>query len=304
MSQRQTRSQTKAVDATNASLPDIKSHALSNPTLEPPIDHHGISKEPIALTRAITGLKTKDHKLLLRKQTWLQKFSLEIPPQFAKNAEALNAALVFAQEEAGTAVCIAPTGILLTCSHCIAESIDEYNKSKHSWLVFRSGVVVKVTCVVWDNRRDLALLRVVTSYREGRATGLTHFPFVTISPTAPVLNSRLVCVGHPGSEDLEASLPGVRTNYDVLHVSTGHFRGYAEGQDPQDNSEIGALMHDCWTYWGHSGAPLLDVKTGKLAGLHSSWDDETGMRRGVPLEAILEFLEQNKNHVALHNQGN
>lgn len=59
-----------------------------------------------------------------------------------------------------------------------------------------------------------------------------------------------------------------------------------------DNAEIGALMHDCWTYWGHSGAPLVDAKAGGLVGLHSSWDEETGMRRGIGVEAIVEFLRE------------
>ena len=106
--------------------------------------------------------------------------------------------------------------------------------------------------------------------------------------------AKLVCIGHPGSEDLEASESGIKTGYDVLHVSTGAFRGLAEGQDVQDNSEIGALKHDCWTYWGHSGAPLVDRRTGNLIGLHSSWDDETGMRRGVALEAIQAFMREHE----------
>jgi hypothetical protein len=38
---------------------------------------------------------------------------------------------------------------------------------------------------------------------------------------------------------------------------------------------------------------LIDQGTERLVGLHSSWDEETGMRRGVPLEAIKEFLEEN-----------
>ncbi|RWA11463.1 hypothetical protein EKO27_g3626 [Xylaria grammica] len=278
MSPRQTRSQTKAANVVNNPLLDIEGLTLSNPPIDPPVDGHGVSKLPTTLSRAITGLKAKDHKLLLWKQAWLQQYSLEVPTQFAKHTAALDATLVFAQEEAGTAVCIAPNGMLLTCSHCVAENIDERNDLKHHWLLFKSGVAVKATC---------------------EDTELSHFPFVAISSTAPSLNSRLVCVGHPGSEDLEASQPGIKTNYDVLHVSTGRFRGCAEDQDPQDNSEIGALMRDCWTYWGHSGAPLLDTKTGKLIGLHSSWDDETCMRRGVPLEAILEFLEENKEHVPL-----
>ncbi|GAW15541.1 hypothetical protein ANO14919_049550 [Xylariales sp. No.14919] len=298
MSPRQTRSQTKAANVVNNPLLDIAGLTLSNPPIDPPVDGHGISKPPTTLSRAITGLKAKDHKLLLRKQAWLQQYSLEVPTQFAKHTAALDATLVFAQEEAGTAVCIAPNGMLLTCSHCVAENIDERNDLKHHWLLFKSGVAVKAACLAWDGKRDLALLRVV-AHRESEDTELSHFPFVAISSVAPSLNSRLVCVGHPGSEDLEASQPGIKTNYDVLHVRTGRFRGCAEDQDPQDNSEIGALMHDCWTYWGYSGAPLLDMKTGKLIGLHSSWDDETCMRRGVPLEAILEFLEENKEHVPL-----
>lgn len=51
-------------------------------------------------------------------------------------------------------------------------------------------------------------------------------------------------------------------------------------------------MHDCWTYWGHSGAPILEVNKGTLVGLHSSWDEETGMRRGVGGVAIVAFLDK------------
>ncbi|KAI1744730.1 trypsin-like cysteine/serine peptidase domain-containing protein [Xylaria scruposa] len=292
MSLRQTRSQTKA---TSTTLPDIEALALNKPDTDL-LANDGVCQLPTALTRAITGLKASDHKTLLRKQTWLRRYSLEVPNLFTRHAGVLDTTLVFAQEEAGTAVCIAPNGMLLTCSHCVAENADQLNESRNRWLLFRSGVAVKATCVAWDERRDLALLQVDAFQQEGEDDGPSPFPFISISPTAPVLDSRLVCVGHPGSEDLEASQPGIKTNYDVLHVSTGRYRGCADDQDPQDNSEIGALMHDCWTYWGHSGAPLLDFKTGKLIGLHSSWDDETGMRRGIPLEAILGFLNENKDY--------
>ncbi|KAI0441636.1 trypsin-like cysteine/serine peptidase domain-containing protein [Xylaria telfairii] len=299
MSLRKTRSQTKGANAsTTVPIPlhNIEALTLEKPDISSPAND-GIPQLPTMLTRAITGLKASDHKTLLRKQTWLQQYSLEVPVQFTRHAGALDATLVFAQEEAGTAVCISPNGILLTCSHCVAENIAEWENSKDRWLLLKSGLAVKARCVAWDERRDLALLQVVAAQRESESDGTSRFPFVAISPTPPSLHSRLVCVGHPGSEDLEASQPGIKTNYDVLHVSAGRFRGCADGQDPQDNSEIGALMHDCWTYWGHSGAPLLDVKTGGLVGLHSSWDDETGMRRGIPLEAILEFLGEHSEHV-------
>ncbi|UQC77101.1 AT hook domain-containing protein family protein [Colletotrichum lupini] len=218
------------------------------------------------------------------------------------------ATLVFAQEEAGTAVCISPNGILLTCSHCIAETVDDFDDSKSHWLLFASGQVVEAKALAWDDKRDLALLKITSAQQPPPPSGPTSssssssphsgsFPFVTLSPSPPALKARLICVGHPGSEDFEAAVPGTKTDYNVLHLSTGTFRGCAEGQNLQDNSEIGALMHSCWTYWGHSGAPLVDRKTGTLVGLHSSWDDETGMRRGVAWEAISGFLGENKRYL-------
>ncbi|KAH8651380.1 trypsin-like cysteine/serine peptidase domain-containing protein [Xylariales sp. PMI_506] len=240
-----------------------------------------------------------------------------VPKSWSKNPTAqfaVDATLVFGQEEAGTAVCISPDGLLLTCSHCVAEDEQQldsdWRSGKLHWLLFRSGTAVCAECLAWDPKRDLALMRVVQAQTARRVPLPSSSPSLTSSapqpptssPSAPLIEtsppvgSRVVCIGHPGSQDLEASRPGVQTNYDVLHTSTGRYRGLAAGQDPQDNSEIGALMHDAWTYWGHSGAPLLAWGSGALVGLHSSWDDQTGMRRGVPLVAIREFIEENKRH--------
>lgn len=212
-------------------------------------------------------------------------------------ANAARSTLVFAQHEAGTAVCIAASGLLLTCSHCVAESQEEYAESKPHWLIFSSGQVVQAKCVAWDAKRDLALLQIVAAEDIGDSSSPT-FPFATIAPTPPAApktkKTPLICIGHPGSEDLEAvaSTSPVPSNYDVLHVSHGHYRGMARGQDAHDNSDIGALKHDCWTYWGHSGAPLITAENGEVIGLHSSWDDETGMRRGIGWEALDGFLRE------------
>lgn len=165
--------------------------------------------------------------------------------------------------------------------------------TKEWWLLFSSGRTVRAKTVKWDPKRDLALLQITAAQPQPQPQPQTShvetFPSLPLSPTAPPLRTPLFCIGHPGSEDLEIGRPGVATGYDVLHISEGRFRGYAKGQDVQDNSEIGALMHDCWTYWGHSGAPLVDAKSGGLVGLHSSWDEGTGMRRGVGWVALGEF---------------
>jgi hypothetical protein len=310
-SPRRTRSRTK-LQVPNASIstpaetpvqPRLTAYESSNRSTKP----RSVRLLPSNLSKTDTALSSADHSLLLRKERWLRNSPITVPGT-RKSANRLSAriqaTLVFAQEEAGTAVCISAQGYLLTCSHCVAETVEDFDSAKSHWLLFASGRVVEAKCVAWDSKRDLALLQVISvqssSVQSSTDSDLSvnsskSFPFVALAASNPRLNTALACIGHPGSEDLESSLPGVKTNYDVLHVSTGSFRGYAKEQDLQDNSEIGALQHDCWTYWGHSGAPLIEQRTGRLIGLHSSWDDTSGMRRGIPFEAIQEFMQLQEN---------
>lgn len=271
---------------------------------------------PKTLTSKMTGLPKRDLATLKLKRSKLlspssqtASFIADLAHRPTASSNALTAAargtMVFAQHEAGTAVCIAPSGLVLTCAHCVAETPEEYAANKPHWLIFSSGQVVRAQCVAWDAKRDLALLRIVAAERpdkvESPASEIS-FPFARIARQPPLAPKKkqaapLLCIGHPGSEDLEAvpastSSTPIASGYDVLHISYGHYRGLAPDQDVQDNSDIGALQHDCWTYWGHSGAPLIDAESGEIIGLHSSWDDETGMRRGVGWEALKQFLEE------------
>ncbi|KAK0665219.1 trypsin-like cysteine/serine peptidase domain-containing protein [Cercophora samala] len=287
-----TRAQRKQLDGT---VIDLTEEIDETPPQPPhPAEKTIITALPAHPPISLTRLPRDDHHLLLKKQDFLQKYAITIPRNLKRNApHAVSATLVFAQQEAGTAVCIHPSGLLLTCAHCVADDETELDLEKMHWLLFASGRAVSAKCLAWDSQRDLALLQVTAASAAvpGESPDGVSFPSVTLAEESPRLGAGLVCIGHPGSEDLEASEAGVATGYDVLHLSSGSFCGYAEGQDLQDNSEIGALQHDCWTYWGHSGAPLLDSRTGRLVGLHSSWDDETCMRRGIALEAIRMFLK-------------
>lgn len=234
---------------------------------------------------------------LLRKRAWLQSHTVSLPPSFSPSplsstpSSPIEATLIFAHSSAGTATCISPSGVLLTCAHCIAETPSALDPSTSHVLLFSSGAVVTARLLAWDPVRDLALLVIAES--EPNALPARPFPYIPLASTPPKRNARLLCIGHPGSEDLETPRSNVATGYDVLVVSEGKFRGIAKGADVQDNSEIGALQHTCWTYWGHSGAPLVDAGGGgDLVGVHSSWDDETGMRRGVAWEAVDAFLRE------------
>jgi hypothetical protein len=253
-----------------------------------------ITPLPPRLLRSHTKLSKEEHALLLLKQARLQA---AIIGSTDVSLSVISATLIFAQAEAGTAVCIHDSGLLLTCAHCIADTEAELDVSKPYLLLFASGTLVLAQCVAWDPKRDLALLKITAAQRPLRddlslASQHWQFPALGLADRSPKVGTKLVCIGQPGSEDLECEEAGVETGYEVLCASEGRFKGYADGQDVQDNEEIGALMHSCWTYWGHSGAPLVQrtAQGEVLVGVHSSWDEETAMRRGVGTEAIREFL--------------
>ena len=146
---------------------------------------------------------------------------------------------------------------------------------------------------MWDSGVDLALAKIIAlETTVGESVGVPRFSYVQLAGQAPHRGAEIICVGQPGRDDLE-SKSRRKTKYNLVEISEGCFRGMVPGVDPLDNEEIGTLMHDAWTYWGHSGAPLLSRDSGMLVGIHSSWDDKTTMRHGVPLVAVKWFIERN-----------
>ncbi|KAJ7200724.1 hypothetical protein B0H12DRAFT_1244353 [Mycena haematopus] len=197
------------------------------------------------------GLSASDLTLLREKQrklrTQSKKTLASLPNANPHLRTALEASLIFAQEEAGSAVCVHAAGWVLTCAHCIAESAAEYRAAatRTWWLLSYTGRAVQVACRAWDPRRDLALLQIVAAECE---CDLPSFASLRPSACAPASGTRIAR----------------RTHCPLVFVSSGAFCGMVPGADPHDNSEIGTLRHDAWTYWGHSGAPLVDEGRGQL----------------------------------------
>ena len=298
--------------------PAVVSEAFPIPTILQSITWTYFWLPSVQLSRKHTALSAADHTLLLLKQQKLQHLNLPAThaqqeryinrSSFTKrkctsNAnvpriisdttlrQAISSTLIFASESAGTAVCIDESGLILTCAHCVAESSAELTRNvvkrkRTFWLLMALGHAIQARMVAWDEHRDLALLQIVATQAPPPL-----IPAISISGKTPETGDSLICIGQPGSEDLEVEEAGFKTGYPILAISQGRSLGMADGQDVQDNSEIGALLHDAWTYWGHSGAPLVDGDA-MLVGLYSSWDDETGIRRGVGVEAIQGFLRE------------
>ncbi|KAG2016822.1 hypothetical protein GB937_006024 [Aspergillus fischeri] len=255
-------------------------------------------------------LNTKETTLLRKKQSRLRASASTTKTTAANYGlpalQALSSTLIFAQHEAGTAVCIHPDGWLLTCAHCFGETEAEWRSNSRKWLLYYTGEAVLVECIAWDARCDLALARITALEclpLPGSQNSIPSFTCVPLAPPSTSLKSEILCIGQPGSDDLESSAPR-KTAYDLIEISAGRLRGLMPGADPHDNEEIGALRHDAWTYWGHSGAPLLRRTDGVLLGLHSSWDETTAMRHGVPVVAVREFLRKEFPGGWVEEQGN
>ena len=142
-------------------------------------------------------------------------------------------------------------------------------------------------------------------------------PASSISSSPVELGSRLFCIGNPSNVDLE-SLGGGSSEFEppTWHVSVGECLGYVNPEvqalvdaqltrgraatrgekamlnnpQPVDSARGGYLQHSCWTYWGHSGAPIFNEQ-GNVVGLHCAWDDTTGMRHGQKLAHLQQAIQ-------------
>ena len=135
------------------------------------------------------------------------------------------------------------------------------------------------------------------------------------------LGTKLFCIGNPSSIDLENINRGkIEFEPSTFHCSKGHLENYLNptvyaenekqsgrgraptrkekrmlqeaAQTPFDNPSEGLyLTHTCWTYWGHSGAPLFNAE-GFVIGLHCAWDEKSGIRYGQKLQHLKTVINQ------------
>lgn len=168
-----------------ATVSVTSSNALPSPVSFAPASSASHVHEAIRVLNPGTklpGLKAAELTLLRQKQSKLAKNASSTLSSYTEKPirNALNATLVFAQYEAGTAVCIDPAGWFLTCAHCFGDDEEEYRTvEKRKWLLFYSGLAIQVECRQWDPTRDLALLKILAiesdAGKEGDIPSL-HWP--------------------------------------------------------------------------------------------------------------------------------
>eukprot|EP00978_Attheya_sp_CCMP212_P001231 scaffold2560_cov35-Attheya_sp.AAC.3 len=203
----------------------------------------------------------------------------------------LGAMVHVVQEESGSGVRISDS-LILTCAHCIISPDDPDDEDcqleppnrvgRVKVLLLGSGEWCLAECVKADDKIDLALLQILTPIRQS-----VSYPSIGPSDckASPVL-----CVGNPCEFDLEADDPNATITFTppIFHTSKGRLTGPTNPTRCVDLG-LGKSRHTAWTYWGHSGAPLIN-RHGQIVGIHNSWDEDRGTRHCVSSAEIAEFV--------------
>ena len=195
----------------------------------------------------------------------------------------------------GAAVCISENGYILTCSHAAPPFDDD--KSKESLYIFPNGEIVKAITLEKDERLDLALLKIIGTYEQGKYFDIKSdkkFKYSKIKSTSNGENEKIrkkvFCIGNPAFMMYDDDGKLDKNNYKPFWISFGKIKGYMK-DEIFCNNDLGPLIHNCWTYWGHSGAPIFNLN-GEIVGLHNSWNENNANRHGNSLLGIAKFIEK------------
>jgi len=201
----------------------------------------------------------------------------------------------------GSAVCINEKGYILTCAHAAPPFEDD--NTKESLYIFPSGQIIKAITIDKDEKIDLALLKISEVYQNKKfikinenkgKKNLYKFPYAKINKAEnglnPKKNEKIFCIGNPGFTMIDDDGYLEHNEYKPFWISFGKIKGYLRDQIYCKN-DLGPLIHNCWTYWGHSGAPLFNYE-GELIGMHNSWNEKNADRHGNSLLGIIKFLEK------------
>ena len=193
----------------------------------------------------------------------------------------LEACVHLVQDDFGSGFCINPKGLILTCFHCISSENENFDPKAIFLLIFPNGELAEARVIEGDKELDLALLEIIKPTR--------IYPFLEISRNVlPKKGEKVFCIGHPCYDDLETKKKNKKKNYPPFFFSEGKIEGYKSKNEDKD---LGNLIHSCWTYWGHSGAPIMDYD-GVVVGVHNSWDEKNGNRHAVSIGELNKFINK------------
>lgn len=193
-------------------------------------------------------------------------------------------------------------------------------------VMFSNGRVFEAICKAVeetiDGKKDVAVLSLENEIiiKSSTKSSENQLSSACLALASPEYGNKLFTVGNPSNIDLESnSNDTIEFEPPIFHFSVGRCEGYSSsatfllrsqiaerGRAPtrgelkklmpaiESCAATGVIMeHSCWTYWGHSGAPIFNDE-GMVVGLHSSWCDRTGIRFATKLEHLQACLEASR----------
>ena len=164
-------------------------------------------------------------------------------------------------EEFGSAVCIHENGYVLTCAHAAPPFENEPNKE--SLYIFPNGEIVKTLTLEKNEELDLALLKIIEIYENEKFVDIKNldkkFPFSNIkynSKENEKIGENIFCIGNPCFTIYDDKGKMEKNKYKPFWISFGKIKGYMKDNIYCKN-DLGPLIHNCWTYWGHFGLQYL-----------------------------------------------
>jgi len=192
-------------------------------------------------------------------------------------------------------------GYILTCAHCVVhDDVDDDDPAKNKVgriveLVTARGKAFGAICVMACDKTDLALLHIPSSSSSYDDCSITRLELgcLKVGPKGSDSNgTKIFAIGNPCDTDLETKVKNKSTGFFPFHVSEGNLVTKVSEEIARKDG-LGRQIHNAWTYWGHSGCPLvttIDNFGPCIVGLHNSWDDRNGNRHGITLDEISLFV--------------
>ena len=186
----------------------------------------------------------------------------------------------------GTAFAVDVRGYFLTAKHVIT-GVHAHDFGLRTTFAALPGAgyamkTIPVQAVYPHPQLDVAVLAVPSVCAHGRIN--LHFETEVVA-----IGTDVLLVGYGAGTDLvfcdDILGPGSPKSFSPVA-----FNGMICARVPHDVRPVELLVYDCTTFAGNSGAPVISVKSGKIAGLHlRGYENHIGY--GVPIDRCLTFME-------------